>query len=110
MASTKFSEFVASKKLDIRRILTASHKLEKLRPEDKLIKLKKRKAKKGGAEEKAAQEAAKPRSGRPVTQRAIHAAMAGQSLQGPVKTRIVRAINTLLAQKKQDPIQLRDVF
>ena len=108
---SKFAEFIASKKLDARRIIAASHKLETLQPEDRSIRLAKRNQKKGGdAPEGATKETRKPRSGRPVTQRAIDAAMKGGSVSGPVKTRILKAINHLLEQKKQDKVELKAIF
>ena len=82
MAETKFSEFIAAKKLDKRRILAASHRIERLRPEDRIIKLNKRRARAAGdAADKAAKETRKPRSGRPVTPRALDAAVQG-TLEG----------------------------
>ncbi|HEY2515007.1 MAG TPA: hypothetical protein VGI39_29280, partial [Polyangiaceae bacterium] len=72
--ATKFSQFIASKKLDPRRILAASHTLESLTLEDRQIKLAKRLGKKEGADPEK-KETRKPRSGRPVTQRAMTAAL-----------------------------------
>src|SRR5579863_1911489 len=72
MAETKFAQFLATKKIDRRRLLAASRKLETLHPEDRAIRLKKRQlrvAAAGGAEG-GAKETRKPRSGRPVTHRA----------------------------------------
>lgn len=109
MADSKFAQLLASKKIDPRRILAASHKLETLTREDRTIKLGKRRAK-AGAEENAPKETRKPRSGRPVTPRAIDAAMAGGTISGPTKTRILKAINHLLEQKKQEPIDIRALF
>ncbi|APR99277.1 hypothetical protein [Pajaroellobacter abortibovis] len=106
--STKFSDFITAEKLDPRRILVVSHKLESLTPQDRLMKLKKRQGKKqeGGT----STEIAKPRSGRPVSLRAIHAAMHGGELKGPTKTRIVRAVNFLLEQKKKETVELKTLF
>jgi hypothetical protein len=110
MAETKFAQFITTKKLDPRRILAASHELEKLRPEDRAIKLTKRLAKKGEATEGAPKETRKPRSGRPVTQRALDAAVSGKPVSGPTKTRLLHAVNHLLEQKKQEKVQLRELF
>lgn len=113
-ADSKFAQFIAEKKLDPRRILIASSKLESLQPEDRLIKLNKRQAKKAsdaGASGDAKKEAPKkPRSGRPVTDRAMAAALKGAPISGPTKTRIVRAVNHLLEQKKQSAIDIRALF
>jgi hypothetical protein len=111
MSDTKFSEFVKSKKLDVRRILNASHLLETLRREDRGIRLAKRQAKVNAeADDKAAKETRKPRSGRPVTGRALAAALSGGKVPGPTKTRILSAVNHLLVQKKQDKVDLRTLF
>lgn len=107
---SKLSQFLASKKLDARRLRAASRQLEHLQPEDRRIKLNKRLAKKGEGGENAPKETRKPRSGRPVTQRAIDAALAGKSVSGPTKTRILRAVNHLLEQKKQEKVDLRAIF
>jgi hypothetical protein len=110
MAETKFSQFIAAKKLDPRRILAASHDLERLRPEDRAIKLIKRQARSGEPVEGAVKEVRKPRSGRPVTHRAFDAAVAGGKLSGPSKTRLLLAVNHLLEQKKQEKVDLRQLF
>lgn len=113
-ADSKFAQFLSEKKLDPRRVIIASTKLESLQPEDRLLRLKKRQAKKAAADapaSKDAKEAApKPRSGRPVTNRAMAAALKGGSVSGPTKTRIVRAVNHLLEQKKQSAIDIRALF
>ncbi len=113
-ADSKFAQFITEKKLDPRRIIIASSKLESLQPEDRLIKLNKRQAKKAsdsGAASDAKKEAPKkPRSGRPVTDRAMAAALKGAPISGPTKSRIVRAVNHLLEQKKQSAIDIRALF
>ncbi len=108
---SKFAKFITEKKLDPRRIVSASHKLEGLQPEDRAIRLNKRQAR-AAADKPAdgAKETRKPRSGRPVTPRAMAAALIGKQVSGPTKTRIVRAVNHLLEQKKQTPIDLRALF
>lgn len=106
---SKLASFLSSKKIDPRRVLAASHALEKLQPEDRAIRLNRRRAK--GAEGDAKpKEERKPRSGRPVTQRAMNAALAGKTLSGPTKNRIVRAVNHLLEQKKAEKIDFRALF
>jgi hypothetical protein len=106
---TKFAQFITSKKLDARRILAASHALETLTLEDRKIKLAKRAGKKEGADP-AAKETRKPRSGRAVTPRAIEAALTGGVVSGPTKSRILRAVNHLLEQKKQEKVELKALF
>ena len=104
---SKFAEFLASKKIDARRVRFASAALEKLRPEDRAIRLARRKKVEG---KKVEGDKKKPRSGRPVTARAMSAALAGQRISGPQKTRLLRAINHILTQKKQDAVALDVLF
>jgi hypothetical protein len=112
MAETKskFAQFIAAKKLDVRRIVAASHRIERHLPEDRLIKLNKRRSKAGEGGENAPKETRKPRSGRPVTPRAMEAALTGGQVSGPTKTRILKAVNYLLEQKKQEKVDLKALF
>jgi hypothetical protein len=114
MADTnKLKSFLETNKLDSRRLLAVSHKLETLQREDRKIKLGKRKGKgdaEGGEKKEAGEKPAKPRSGRPVTQRALQAALTGGTISGPTKQRILRAVNYLLEQKKKDKVELKTLF
>jgi hypothetical protein len=112
MAESKFAQFIIARKLDPRRILAVSHRLEGLQPEDRTIRLNKRRARKAGSDgaDNAPKETRKPRSGRPVTPRALDAAVRGGELSGPTKTRILQAINHLLELKKQEKVDLRALF
>ena len=107
MSDTKLATFLAEKKLDQRRLVAASHKLETLQLEDRGLKLQRRDGRKEGAEKK---EVAKPRSGRPITAPTLAAALSGAVIPGPSKQRILRAVNYLLEQKKQSPVDLRALF
>ena len=111
--SSRFSEFLSTEKIDPRRLLVASRQIERLRPEDRQIRLKKRLGKSADAAagaDAAKPEAVKRRSGRVVTPRLLHAATAGGTLSGPQKTRLLRALNRVLEQKKKEPVELRKVF
>jgi len=111
---SKFSDFLAKQGIDARRVLAASKEIEALRPEDRAIKMEQRQAKE--KEEKPAEGGAKPppkpkpRSGRPVTGLALRKALAGETVSGPAKSRMLRAVNTLLAQKKKNQAALKDLF
>jgi hypothetical protein len=108
----KLAQFIATRKLDRRRILAVSRRLERLQPEDRAIKLNKRRARKAASDggDNVPKETRKPRSGRPVTARALDAALAGRELGGPTKTRILRAVNHLLSQKKEEKVDLKALF
>jgi hypothetical protein len=60
--ASKLEQFLTSKKIDRRQLLAVSKSLEGLKPEDRAIKLAKRRGKVEGAE--GAKETRKPRSGR----------------------------------------------
>jgi hypothetical protein len=110
--ATKFDDFLKEKKIDPRRLLVASAEIERLHIEDRAIKLAKRAARKSEdpAKKKEGLAAKKPHTGRPVTERAIAYAVAGKDLSGPQKTRILRALNHVLGQKKQEPVELAAIF
>lgn len=109
--ASKFSDFLQAQKLDPRRVAASSWELEKLRPEDRAIRLKKRQARGSDATPvEGAPAPTKPRSGRPVTPQLMSKALEGKPLAGPGKTRLLRAVNRLLEQKKKDPIDLRALF
>jgi len=110
--ATKIEEFLKDKKIDARRLLAASAELEGLTREDRGLRLLKRGARKSedAAKKKEGIAAKKPRTGRPVTNRAFSAALAGQQIAGPQKTRILRAVNYILTQKKQDVVELGALF
>jgi hypothetical protein len=111
---SKFAKYLKDNQIDSRRLIAASRELERLRPEDRKKKLERRR-------EKAAQASAapgtaaksaieKPRSGRSLTPKTIEAASAGKPLSGTQKTRVLRAVNRVLEQKKKDPADLRALF
>ena len=110
--ATKIEEFLKDKKIDTRRLIAASSDLESFTREDRGLRLLKRVARKSedAAKKKEGLAAKKPRTGRPVTNRAFTAAIAGKQISGPQKTRILRAVNHILAQKKQDAVELSALF
>lgn len=111
--ATKFEEFLKASKVDPRRVLVASAKIERLHFEDRAIRLARRIARKSedGAKKKAGEIPVKPRSGRPLTDRTMQAALTGKaSLSGPAKTRILRAVNAVLEQKKLAKVELSALF
>jgi hypothetical protein len=111
--ATKIEDFLKEKKIDPRRILVASSEIERFRPEDRAIRLAKRAARKSedaATKKKEGLAAKKPRTGRPVTPRALSAALVGKALSGPSKTRILRAVNHVLTQKKQEHVELSMLF
>jgi hypothetical protein len=110
--ASKFADFIQKQAIDTRRILVASRQIERLRPEDRRVRLDQRRRKSGDAPAAAegADKAAERRSGRPVTPRLIEQALAGKPISGPAKTRLQRALNRVLEQKKKEPADLRALF
>lgn len=109
--ANKFAQFLQDNKIDPRRLIVASHELEKLRPEDRKAKLAKRRVKAGKATAPEGEaKPGKPRSGRPVTQRLLASVTAGKPVTGPAKTRVLRALNKVLEQKKKSAVELKSIF
>jgi len=108
---SKLEQFLTDKKIDRRQLITVSKHLENLQPEDRTIRLAKRQGKVEGADEKTkAAGKAKPRSGRPITPVALDKIVAGKDVTGPTKTRLLKAINTILERRKQPVAAITDVF
>jgi hypothetical protein len=109
--ASKFSQFLTDNKIDPRRLLAASKQLESLRPEDRRLRVSRRKGSDDKKPEDAeAKPAAKPRSGRPVNAVLLRRLAAGGKVSGPAKQRLLRALNHVLTQKKKDPVELRTLF
>lgn len=110
--ATKFSDFLQQNKIDPRRLIGASRNLEMLTPEDRAIRLKERIARRSeeGITPEMKKSRTKPHTGRPVTKRAVDAATTGKPLTGPQKNRLLRAVNRIREQRKQEPVDLRALF
>jgi hypothetical protein len=110
--ATKFAQFLQDNKIDPRRIVAVSKRIERLRPEDRKLKSAKKASKGEGAKAADGEKTPpqKPRSGRPVTPRLVSFASIGKPVAGPAKTRLLRAVNHILEQKKKSPVELKTVF
>jgi len=108
--ATKFAQFLQDNKIDPRRIVVASQELERLRPEDRKVKLQKRAAKKAGTKPAEGEKPAERRSGRAVTPRLLQSVTEGKPVSGPAKTRLLRALNHVLTTKKKAVVELKAVF
>lgn len=105
---SKLETFLTQKKIDRRRVLATSHELERLRREDREMKLAIWQARK--KDEKKQPGSPKPRSGRPLSASTLDKAFAGKAISGPAKTRVLRAVNRILEQRKQAAVALGDLF
>jgi hypothetical protein len=108
--SSKLETFLKTNKIDRRQLLIASRQLEGLQPEDRAIRLAKRQGAKAEDKDKKAKETRKPRSGRPVTTVAMDKIFAGKWVTGPMKTRVLRAVNAILERTKKDKVDLAALF
>ena len=85
--------------------------MERLRPEDRRIKLAQRaKGDDAPKKEEGSEPRPRPRSGRPVTERLLREATEGKAISGAAKTRLLRAVNRVLEQKKEASVDLRALF
>jgi hypothetical protein len=107
--ASKLETFLAENKIDPRRVVAASRQLERLRPEDRRIKLVQKQARKS-EDGKKPEGLAKPRSGRAVTDVALRNALAGKTVSAAFKTRLLRALNRVLEQKKKGVTTLDALF
>ena len=107
---SKLGDTLAKHKIDPRRVLSASKRLEKQTADDLKLLADKALMKAGKKDKDEAVLKKKPHSGRPVTAPMMARAVAGATVPGPVKTRIVRAVNQLLAAKKKGEVALKDLF
>lgn len=107
---SKLGDYLKTNKIDTRRVLGASRSLEQRTSEDRQLIATKALMKAGKKEKDEATLAKKPASGRHVTAPMMDRALAGQAVPGPVKTRIVRAVNSLLTAKKKPEVKLHDLF
>lgn len=109
--ASKFAQFLSDNKIDPRRVAAASREIERLRPEDRAKRLARKTAKKSESKPaEGAEKPGKPRSGRPATGRLLDAANAGKAISGPSKSRLLRAVNRVLEQKKKTATDLKSLF
>ena len=110
---SKFEDYLKKQKIDPRRILVTSRKLEALTPEDRKIRLARRimRGTDDKAKEKAKEVAEKtPHTGRPVTKPTLAKALAGGAIPSAARIRMLRAVNAVLTQKKKSEATAADLF
>jgi hypothetical protein len=106
--ASKFAEFLTAQGIDPRQLIAASRQIERLRPEDRKVRLSRRLAR--SADSATTEKFAKTRSGHPITEHQVGQASIGGALPAPVKTRLLRAVNRVLELKKQPPVTLKSLF
>ena len=111
--ATKFAQFLEDNKIPSPRLQSASTKIERLTTDDRAYIAEVARKKSLAGRKNAASvtvEKKKLHSGRPVTPRLISYASLGKAVSGSAKTRLVRAVNRVLEQRKQPQITVRDLF
>ncbi len=111
--STKFAKFLEESKINQLRLQAASRQIERLTKDDRafLSEVARKKALAGRKDAaNVTVEKKKLHTGRPVTQRLISDATFGKPVSGPAKTRLLRAVNHVLEQRKQPAVTIRELF
>jgi hypothetical protein len=108
---SKLSDYLKKQKIDSRRLLNVSKKLERLTPEDRAIRLAQKRVRAGTASDAEKELAAnKGHSGKAVTRPTLDRAMKGEEISAAAMVRVLRAVNHLLVQKKKSEAQVGDLF
>ena len=111
--STKFAKFLEESKINQSRLQAVSHRIERLTKEDRafLSEVARKKALAGRKDAaNVTVEKKKLHSNRPVTSRLIGDATLGKAVSGSAKTRLLRAVNRILEQRKQPAVTIRELF
>jgi hypothetical protein len=111
--ATKFAKFLEDNKIITPRLQSASAKIERLTVDDRAyIAEVSRKRSLAGRKNAASVtvEKKKLHSGRPVTGRLIDDASLGKPVSGAAKTRLLRAVNRILEQRKKPAVVYKDPF
>ncbi len=111
--STKFAKFLEESKINQLRLQAASRQIERLTKDDRafLSDVARKKALAGRKDAaNVTVEKRKLHSGRPVTARLVNDATLGKPVSGPAKTRLLRAVNHVLEQRKKPAITIREIF
>jgi hypothetical protein len=104
-----FADFLRDKKIPEAQLIGVSNELERLRPEDRELLLKRQAAR--TAEKKYDEEKiGKPRRGRGVTTQSIARALADQPLARKVRSKLLVAVNTVLERRKQEKVRTEQLF
>lgn len=106
-----FADVLQSRSLTPEQILRMSARLEKVQNEDREL-IRKRAEKRRRTPNKSYEEVgiAKPRSGRVLQPGHLAAAMEDKPVPGPVRTKLLRAVNALVEKKGGQPLRTTDLF
>lgn len=109
-----FKSFLESKKISSKQVHDTSKRIETWDADSRALLVKraaKRRNKELAAKKYAELDLAKPsRLGRGVTVKQVDAAAAEVPVARKVRTKILRAVNTILAAKKESPVDMKALF
>ena len=111
--ATKFAQFLEDNKIPSPRLQSASTKIERLTTDDRAFIAEVARKKSLAGRKNAASvtvEKKKLHSGRPITPRLLDDASLGKPVSGPAKTRLLRAVNHILEQRKKPAVVIKDLF
>ena len=110
---TKLSDYLQKHKIDARRVLSTSRRVEGLQPEDRAVRLARAQVKEGeNKDNEKLKELAqnKRRSGRAVTRPTLDRALSGKPITRKARARVVRAVNAVLTAKGKGEANAADLF
>jgi hypothetical protein len=108
---SRLSDYLKKAAIDPRYVLATSKKLEAFQPSDRAIRLERRLKRKASDTPEKPQPGQKlAHSGRPVSGPTLRYALEGKPIAGAAKTRITRAVNSILKQKKKGEVTIRELF
>ncbi|WP_373046003.1 hypothetical protein [Vulgatibacter sp.] len=107
----QFSDFLSEKGIETKRLLQVSQRLERVGNADRdLIRKRAEKRRRNPGQSYADANLGKPKSGRSLRPGHIEAAMQDKPVPGPVRSKMVRAVNRLLEKKGQDAVTAPKLF
>ena len=108
-----FKEFLDANGITPERLLRTSMRIEASRPEDRVLRVARKQLRIRRAGDKAGYSEAgigKPRSGRGVGEQSLLAALHDRPLPSAVRSKLVRAVNALIARSGSAAVDARALF
>lgn len=104
-------KFFEEKKLSAKHVAIASRRIEAFKEGDDALRSKRAAKRRNEPDKKYAElNLAKPNLGRGVSEKAVAVAVAGKPVARKVRSKILRAVNTILASKKQPAVDMKALF
>jgi hypothetical protein len=104
-----FADFQKEKNLPDAQLTGVSRMLERLSPADREL-LRKRQAARKAEKKYSEENLSKPKSGRGITVQALGKARADQPLPRKIRSKIAKAVNTILQRRGQEQVKIDQIF